>query len=98
MSTRGTIGPDDVVKAAKLSRLALSELEIARIAVDLRRILGYVEQLAAVDVEGIEPMVQPFDLAGVRRADVAASVIGTRALAQSAGYDEGLVRVPKVIE
>ena len=92
------IGRDDVVKAARLSRLALTEAEIGRIAIDLERIVGYVEQLGAVDVEGIEPMVQPFDLEGVRREDVAAPVIGRAAIAGSAGYDDGLVRVPKVVE
>lgn len=92
------IGRDDVVKAAKLSRLALTEAEIGRIAIDLERIVGYVEQLGAVDVEGIEPMVQPFDLEGVRRADVAAPGIGRAAIAGSAGYEDGLVRVPKVVE
>jgi aspartyl-tRNA(Asn)/glutamyl-tRNA(Gln) amidotransferase subunit C len=98
MTSLGKIGRDDVVKAAKLSRLALSDEEIGRIAVDLERILGYVEQLAAVDVDGVEPMVQPFDLEGVRREDVAAPVIGQRAIAGSAGYEDGLVRVPKVID
>lgn len=92
------ISRDDVVKAARLARLALGEAEIARIAVDLERIVGYVEQLAAVDVEGIEPMVQPFDLEGASRPDVAAPVIGRRAIAGSAGYQEGLVRVPRVLE
>lgn len=60
--------------------------------------LGYVEQLAAVDVDGLEPMVQPFELPGVRRADVVGPVIGTEALAQSAGDNDCLVRVPKVVE
>ena len=92
------ISRDDVVKAAKLSRLALSDAELAGIAVELQRIVGYVEQLAVVDVEGIEPMVQPFDLPGVRREDVAAPVIGRKAVQGSVGYADGLVRVPKVVE
>ena len=89
----------DVTQAAKLSRLALTEPEIEKIAGDLERIVAYVEQLQAVDVEGVEPMVQPFDLETVRRADApSADIIGRKALEGSAGYDDGLVKVPKVIE
>jgi aspartyl-tRNA(Asn)/glutamyl-tRNA(Gln) amidotransferase subunit C len=89
---------DDVIQAAKLSRLALSEAEIEKIAGDLERVVAYVEQLQSVDVEGIEPMVQPFDLETVRRADEPAAVIGRKALEGSKGYDDGLVRVPKVVD
>jgi aspartyl-tRNA(Asn)/glutamyl-tRNA(Gln) amidotransferase subunit C len=89
---------DDVIQAAKLSRLALSEAEIEKIAGDLERVVAYVEQLQSVDVEGIEPMVQPFDLETVRRADEPTDVIGRRALEGSKGYDDGLVRVPKVVD
>lgn len=89
---------NDVIHAAKLSRLALTEPEIEKIAGDLERIVAYVEQLQAVDVEGIEPMVQPFDLDTARRADEPTAVIGRKALEGSAGYDDGLVKVPKVIE
>jgi aspartyl-tRNA(Asn)/glutamyl-tRNA(Gln) amidotransferase subunit C len=89
---------DDVVRAASLSRLALSDGEIESIASALERIVSYVQQLETVDVTGVLPMVQPFDLEGVRRNDVAAPVIGRAAIAGSAGYHDGLVRVPKVIE
>ena len=89
---------DDVIHAAKLSRLALTDPEIEKIAGDLERVVAYVEQLQGVDVEGVEPMVQPFDLDPVRRADEPAGVIGRRALEGSKGYEDGLVRVPRVIE
>jgi aspartyl-tRNA(Asn)/glutamyl-tRNA(Gln) amidotransferase subunit C len=89
---------DDVIQAAKLSRLALTEPEVAKLAGDLERIVAYVEQLQSVDVEGVEPMVQPFDLDTVRRADEPAPVIGRKALEGSKGYDDGLVRVPKVVD
>lgn len=94
-----TITRNDVENAAKLSRLALTEQETTKLAGDLERIVAYVEQLQRVDVDGVEPMVQPFDLDTVRRDDEpSAAVIGRRALEGSKGYDEGLVKVPKVID
>ena len=92
------ITKDDVVGAARLARVALADAEVERLAGDLERIVAYVEQLQAVDVDGVEPMVQPFDLPTVRRADEPAPVVGRRALEGWRGYEDGLVRVPKVIE
>jgi aspartyl-tRNA(Asn)/glutamyl-tRNA(Gln) amidotransferase subunit C len=89
----------DVEKAAALARLRLDDNEVARIAADLARVTGYVEQLMAVDVGAVEPMVQPFvDEAAPRRADEAREVIGRKALEGSRGYEDGLVRVPVVVE
>jgi aspartyl-tRNA(Asn)/glutamyl-tRNA(Gln) amidotransferase subunit C len=41
---------------AKLARIAVSDEEVAALAPELSNILGWVEQLAEVDVEGVEPM------------------------------------------
>ena len=89
---------DDVVHAARLSRLRLSNEEVDAIAGDLMRVVGYVEQLMAVDVTGVEPMTHPLAVTSTRRADEARPVLGRAALVGSAGYDDGLVRVPKVVE
>lgn len=89
---------DDVVKAARLARIQLADSEVERLAADLERVVGYVEQLMAVDVAGVEPMVQPTTLPCPRRSDEPASVIGRGALVGSAGFDDGLVRVPRVVD
>ncbi len=44
---------EEVERLAALSRLALSEEEIGRMENTLDRILGYVDRLAEVDVEGV---------------------------------------------
>lgn len=90
---------DDVVRAAQLARLRLGDDEVARLAADLERVVGYVELLMTVDVTGVEPMVQPLTLPCPRRPDVPAGVIGRGALAGSRGFDaSGLVQVPRVID
>lgn len=91
--------PDDVARLALLARLELHEEEKARLATELGRIVGYVDELAAVDVTGVEPMTHAVPTTLTLRPDVAQEeVAGRRALAGSAGYDDGLVRVPKIVE
>ena len=92
------ITKDDVLRAAKLSRLALSDDEVKRLVVDLERVVSYVDEIMNVDVTGLEPMTHVHDVSTPRRPDVAGEVLGRRALEGSAGFDGALVRVPKVIE
>lgn len=60
---------DDVLKLAALSRISLSDDEVDGFAAELSEILGYVEQLASVDVVGLEPTNQVTGLTNVMRAD-----------------------------
>jgi aspartyl-tRNA(Asn)/glutamyl-tRNA(Gln) amidotransferase subunit C len=61
---------DDILKLARLSRLDLSEDEIAEFAIELSELLLYVEQLQAVNVEGLLPTNHVTGLTNVFRADV----------------------------
>lgn len=45
----------EVERIARLAHLTLSPEETARMTVELGAILAYVQQLEAVDVEGVEP-------------------------------------------
>jgi aspartyl-tRNA(Asn)/glutamyl-tRNA(Gln) amidotransferase subunit C len=45
-----------VRKIAALARIAVSEDEVAAMAGELNNILAWVEQLAQVDTDGVEPM------------------------------------------
>lgn len=49
---------EDILKLARLSRLQLSEGEIASYQNELSAILEYVAQLDAVDVTGLQPTYQ----------------------------------------
>lgn len=60
---------DDVQKLARLSRLQLTNEEIAQFKTELSAILGYVEQLQAVDTSGFEPTTQVTGLTDVVRSD-----------------------------
>ena len=60
---------DDVLKLARLARLSIDDTEAATFEAEINAILGYVEQLRAVDVSGLEPTSQVTGLTNVTRAD-----------------------------
>lgn len=62
---------DDVLKLAKLAKLALTDEEADRLVGELAKILEYVEQLAEVDVSGLAPTAQVTGLTNVMRSDEA---------------------------
>lgn len=88
----------DIDKLARLARLALNEEEKRRLPNEMARILQLVAELKKVDVTGIKPMCHAGDRSLWLREDQPHEVLGRQCLSQSQGYEEGLVRVPKIIE
>ncbi len=88
----------ELQKIARLARLSLSDDEFIRLGEDLGRIVDFVDQLAEVDVNGIEPMSHAGDRSLLFRDDRARPGLGCRAIESSAGYEDGLIRVPKIVE
>ena len=84
---------------ARLARIAVSDAEAEALVPELNNILGWIEQLQEVDVEGIEPMtaVIPNQL---RMRDDAVTDGGRRdeVLANAPVAEHGFFAVPKVIE
>lgn len=60
---------EHVLKLAKLSKLALTDEEVAQFQAELSAILAYVERLEAVDVTGFEPTYQVSGLVNQFRED-----------------------------
>ncbi len=58
-----------VARLADLAQLELPEAELARVTRELGAILAYAEELATVDVTGVEPMDRPFAGEDAARAD-----------------------------
>lgn len=61
---------EDILKLAQLARLGLTDQEVEEYKTELNAILGYVEQLSDVDIEGLMPTSQVAGLTNVTRADV----------------------------
>ena len=84
---------------ARLARIAVSEEEVVALAPELSNILGWVEQLQEVDVEGVEPMTAVIPNQLRLREDVVTDG-GKRddVLANAPAAEHGFFAVPKVIE
>lgn len=61
---------EDVLKLARLARLSLNTEEADAFTKEITEILGYVEQLQSVDIDGLEPTYQVTGLSSVTRSDV----------------------------
>lgn len=59
----------DVEKVALLARLQLTEAELATMTEQLIQVVEYVDKLAAVDTDGIEPMAHAVEVTNVFRED-----------------------------
>ncbi|MEL6478533.1 MAG: Asp-tRNA(Asn)/Glu-tRNA(Gln) amidotransferase subunit GatC [Pseudomonadota bacterium] len=86
-------------KVARLARIRVAEDDLPALAEELSGILGWVEQLQEVDVDGIEPMTSVTPMALKRRADaVTDGEIQDKVLANAPAAREGFFAVPKVVE
>lgn len=88
-----------VKRVARLARIAVSEDEAVRMTGELNAILGFVEQLAEVNVTGVEPMTSVTPMAMKKRADSVTD--GNKAadiVANAPGSDNHFFMVPKVVE
>ena len=90
---------DDVARIARLARIELSTAERETTRGQLNGILGFVEQLQAVDTAGIEPMAHAVDVVQRLRADEVTET-DRRADYQSVApeTEAGLYLVPRVVE
>ena len=86
-------------RVAHLARIRVAESDLEPLSRDLSRILAFAEQLAEVDVSGVEPMTSVTPMALKQRADVVTD--GDRrtdVLANAPDTAEGFYAVPKVVE
>jgi aspartyl-tRNA(Asn)/glutamyl-tRNA(Gln) amidotransferase subunit C len=94
-----TVSSEQVRHIARLARLAMSEEEIERLVPELNNILGWVEQLAEVDTDGVEPLTAVIEQKLRLRDDVVNDGnIRDEVLANAPDAQHGFFAVPKVIE
>jgi len=88
-----------VKRVAKLARLAVTEEEAQRMMGELNVILGFVEQLSEVNVDGVEPMTSVMPMAMKKRTDVVTDGdVADRVVANAPLTDNHFFQVPKVVE
>ena len=89
------IDREQVLHVARLARLRLDEEEVERMAGELSGILGHVDRIAELDLEGVEPTSHVVALENVLRPDGPwPSLPPEVVLAQAPEPFEGAFRVP----
>jgi aspartyl-tRNA(Asn)/glutamyl-tRNA(Gln) amidotransferase subunit C len=88
-----------VRRIARLSRIALPEADVPVMQAEINAILGFVEQLEQVNVEGVEPMTSVTPMALKMRDDVVTAGNDAERVTKNAPQSEDhYFLVPKVVE
>jgi aspartyl-tRNA(Asn)/glutamyl-tRNA(Gln) amidotransferase subunit C len=94
-----SVDADTVRRIAHLARIAVPENEIEHLQDELNAMLAFVEQLQAVNVEGVEPMTSVTPMAMKKRADVVTDGDDAESVLKNAPATENhFFLVPKVVE
>ena len=92
----------DIEKAAhvaKLARIRVDEGDLPALAAEFNTILGFIEQLQEVDVDGVEPMTSVTPQSLKRREDVVTDGgQQDKILSNAPDAREGFFAVPKVVD
>ena len=89
------IDREQVLHVARLSRLALSEDEVERMASELSGVLDHIEVISELDLEGVEPTSHVVELENVLRPDEPRpSWPRERVLESAPDPSDGAFRVP----
>ena len=94
-----SIDKETARKVAHLARIEVAEDQLETLAGELNGILGFMEQLNEVDVDGVEPMTSVTPMRLPRRVDEVTDGNQQEAvLANAPDAREGFFAVPKVVE
>ena len=93
------ISRKDVEYLGYLARIQLRAEEVERFASQLEQILGYVEKLKEVNVEGVPPTSHVLELTNVYRPDDPVPSLPSEKVLEGAPSREGpFFKVPRVID
>ena len=94
-----SIDIDTARRVAKLARIRVEEDALPALAEEFNAVLGFIEQLQEVDVEGVEPMTSVTPQRLKRRGDgVTDGDQQAKILSNAPDAREGFFAVPKVVE
>ncbi|MGH3181994.1 MAG: Asp-tRNA(Asn)/Glu-tRNA(Gln) amidotransferase subunit GatC [Acetobacteraceae bacterium] len=94
-----SLDPATVRRIATLARIRVDEAELAQLQSELNGILGWIEQLNEVDVDGVEPLTGAVHMALKMRDDVVTDGgYPDKILANAPERISNFFAVPKVVE
>mgnify|MGYP002508121652 CR=1 FL=1 len=90
------IDDETIEYVAILAKLELTDEEMAQAGKDMGRMLDYIDKLAELDTDGVEPMSHIFPVQNVFREDeVTNSDMREQLLANAPQQKEGMFVVPR---
>ena len=94
-----SVDAETVRRVAHLARIAVAEDEVANLQGELNSILAFVEQLAEVNIDGVDAMTSVTPMAIRMRADEVTDGEIPDAIIQNApAHEDHFFLVPKVVE
>ncbi len=94
-----SLDPATVRRIAMLARIRVDEAQLAQLQAELNGILGWIEQLNEVDVEGVEPLTGAAGMALKMRDDIVTDGgYAEKVLANAPERIGDFYAVPKVVE
>lgn len=94
-----TIDNATVTKIASLARIRVTDDEKARYAAQIGGIMKWIEQLNAVNTDGVEPLANVAEIAlKLRKDEVIDGNIQADVLANAPEATSGFFAVPKIVE
>ena len=94
-----SVDADTVRRVAHLARMAVADDEVEHLRGELNAILDFIEQLAEVDIAGVEPMTSVIPMAmNMRKDAVGDGGIADAVLANAPAREDHFFLVPKVVE
>lgn len=94
-----SLDKETVAKVATLARIRMNDEELERMAPQLSKIIGFVEQLGEVDTDQVEPLANVVDITlALRDDEVNDGACVDKVLANAPESTQGYFVVPKVVE
>lgn len=94
-----SVDADTVRRIAHLARISVADEEIEHLKGELNAMLAFVEQLAEVNVDGVEPMTSVTPMRMKQRSDVVTEGNDPEAILKNApATEDHFFLVPKVVE
>lgn len=87
---------EDVLKLADIAKLDVNEAQADALLGDLEKMLGFVDKVRALNLDGVEPLVYMTDRENVLREDAPTAALShADALRGAPGADSDYFRVPR---
>ena len=94
-----SMNKETVAKVARLSAIEMDDAGLDKMAPQLSKIMGFIEQLGEVDTEGVEPLANVVDIElALRKDEVTDGNCVNKVLANAPEETQGFFVVPKIVE